>query len=47
MMRGRPATLSADEQYCQELTRREGMNMGIEYVSTAAVLKALGGVRVS
>jgi phytoene synthase len=26
MMRGRPATLSADEQYCQELTRREAAN---------------------
>jgi 15-cis-phytoene synthase len=26
MMRGRPATLSADEQYCQDLTRREAAN---------------------
>src|ERR687885_1179441 len=26
MIRGRPATLSADEQYCQELTRREAAN---------------------
>ena len=26
MIRGHPATLSADEQYCQELTRREAAN---------------------
>ena len=26
MIRGRPATLSADEQYCQDLTRREAAN---------------------
>jgi nicotinamidase/pyrazinamidase len=31
----------------QEQTRREGIALGIEYVSTAAVLKALGAVRLA